>query len=199
MRKQAHRRMRSPRRMPTQKQLESELKRERRKGQRGSSARVVAGVAIVAAALAALIAVFVTPVFEITGTSMTPTLEQGEYVVAIKGSKFNTADVVAINFGSRVLVKRVIAGPGQWVNVKDTGEVTVDGHALNEPYLTERAKGKCDIQLPYQVPDDCYFVMGDHRSTSVDSRSSSIGCVSRADIVGKIEATVWPLSKAGLL
>lgn len=130
---------------------------------------------------------------------MTPTLKEGDFVLAMKGQGYGTGDVVAINYGSQILVKRVIAGPGSWVDIDDDGVVTVNGKELQEPYLEQRSLGKCDIELPCQVPDDSYFVMGDHRETSVDSRSAAVGCIARADIVGKITATVWPLPNAGLL
>ena len=107
--------------------------------------------------------------------------------------------MVAFYIGNKILVKRCIAGPGQWVNLDGEGNVYVDGELLNEPYLTEKSLGECDLELPCQVPDNRYFCMGDHRTTSVDSRSTAVGCVSEEQIVGKILFRVWPLSEFGVL
>lgn len=184
---------------PTLPQLESELARVKHRGRYGRIFRSTIYALLAVAALAVLVATLWLPVLQISGTSMTPTLDEDEIVVAAKGSGFAPGDVVALNYGSRILVKRVIAGPGDWVSITDDGTVYVNGQELSEPYLTEKALGKCDIAMPYQVPDGSYFVMGDHRSTSVDSRSSSVGCISVDDIVGKIVLRVWPLSDAGLV
>jgi signal peptidase I len=149
------------------------------------------------AAATILEATLALPVLQISGTSMSPTLAEGQIVVALKGSGYTTGDVVAINYGSRVLVKRIIAGPGQWVNITSDGTVYVDGVAIDEDYITDKSLGKCDITLPYQVPDDSWFVMGDHRETSVDSRSASVGSIASGDIVGKIILRVWPFNTLG--
>ena len=120
-------------------------------------------------------------------------------VITVKGSDFAPGDLVAFYMGNKILVKRCIAGPGQWVDIDADGNVYVDGKLLDEPYLTEKALGDCDIEFPYQVPDNRYFCMGDHRSTSVDSRSTTVGCVSDEQIVGKIVFRVWPLPDFGTL
>ena len=128
-----------------------------------------------------------------------PTLDEGDIVISVKGSDFAPGDLVAFYMGNKILVKRCIAGPGQWVDIDADGNVYVDGELLDEPYLTEKALGDCDIELPYQVPDNRYFCMGDHRSTSVDSRSTTVGCVSDEQIVGKIVFRVRPLPGFGAL
>ena len=133
------------------------------------------------------------PVLQIYGASMAPTLDEGDIVISVKGSDFAPGDLVAFYMGNKILVKRCIAGPGQWVDIDADGNVYVDGELLDEPYLTEKALGDCDIELPYQVPDNRYFCLGDHRSTSVDSRSTTVGCISDEQIVGKIVLRVWPL------
>ena len=130
---------------------------------------------------------------------MAPTLDEGDIVISVKGSDFAPGDLVAFHMGNKILVKRSIAGLGQWVDIDADGNVYVDGELLDEPYLTEKAHGDCDIALTYQVPDNRYFCMGDHRSTSVDSRSTTVGCVSDEQIVGKIVFRVWPLPDCGTL
>lgn len=154
---------------------------------------------VTVAAAAVLVATLFMPVLRIYGSSMTPTLHEGNVVVTWKASSFETGDIVSFYYNNKVLVKRVIAGPGSWVDITEDGVVTVNGKPIDEPYVSELALGECDIEMPYQVPDGRYFVMGDHRATSVDSRSSAIGCVSEEQVVGKVLATIWPLDSIGLV
>jgi signal peptidase I len=149
------------------------------------------------AAAAVLVATLFLPVLQIYGFSMTPCLSESDIVVSLKGFDFKRGDIVSFYFNNKILVKRVIAFPGEWVNIDEDGNVFINDEPLAEPYLVERALGECDLELPYQVPDGKVFVCGDHRSTSVDSRSSTIGCVSEEQIVGKIVFRVWPLKKFG--
>lgn len=149
------------------------------------------------AAVAVLVATLVTPVLQITGSSMTPTLHDGQLVVSLKGGSFSQGDVIAFYYNNKILIKRVIAGPGDWVDIDQYGNVSVNDQPLDEPYLTDKALGECDIELPYQVPDGRYFVMGDHRATSVDSRSTTIGCVAEEQVVGNIAFRIWPLTELG--
>ena len=188
-----------PREIPSLEQLTAELERENYKRRYNRVLRSTIYTLIVVAAVAVLVATIWMPVLQIYGSSMTPTLNEGDIVVSVKGSDFDPGDLVAFYLGNKILVKRCIAGPGQWVDIDEEGNVYVDGKLLDEPYLTEKALGDCDIALPYQVPDNRYFCMGDHRSTSVDSRSTTVGCVSDEQIVGKIVFRVWPLPDFGTL
>lgn len=189
--------MRREQELPSVEQLRAELNREQHNKQYLRVLRSTTNTLVVVAAAAVLIAVLFLPVLQIYGSSMNPTLEEGDIVISVKGTEFESGDLVCFYLGNKLLVKRYIAGAGQWVDMDEEGNVYVDGVLLDEPYLIERAVGECDIELPYQVPDGKIFVMGDHRSTSVDSRSTSVGCVSDEQIVGKIVFQVWPLADLG--
>ena len=185
--------------VPTVAQLEQELKREtyRRRYNRVLLSTIYTLITV--AAVAVLVATLFLPVLRIYGTSMTPTTTDGDIVVSVKGGSFERGDIIAFWFNNKILVKRVIAQAGEWVDIDEAGNVSINGEPLDEPYLTEKALGECDIELPYQVPDGRLFVMGDHRSTSSDSRSSAVGCVAEEQIVGKLVFRVWPLGEFGPL
>ena len=185
--------------IPELAQLEAELARVKYRSRYRLVLRSTVYTLIVVAAIAVLVATIWMPVLQIYGSSMTPTLSEGDIVVSLKGSAFQRGDLVAFYLGNKILVKRCIAGPGQWVDIDDEGNVYVDGEQLDEPYLMEKALGDCNIELPYQVPDSRYFCMGDHRSTSVDSRNTAVGCVAEEQIVGNIVFRVWPLADFGVV
>lgn len=185
--------------IPDVQELEAELKRVKYRSRYHSVLQSTVYTLVVVAAIAVLVATIWMPVLQIYGTSMTPTVNEDDIVISMKGSEFEAGDLIAFYLGNKILVKRCIAGPGQWVNIDESGSVYVDGTLLEEPYLTEKALGDCNITLPYQVPDNRYFCMGDHRSTSVDSRHTDVGCVSEEQVVGKIVFRVWPLKDFGSL
>jgi signal peptidase I len=177
--------------------MERELHRLRYRSNYARTLRSTIGILITVAAVAVLIATLLLPVLQIYGSSMADTLVDGDIVVSVKETNLQRQDVVAFYYNNKILVKRVIASAGEWVDIDDEGNVTVDGEPLDEPYLMDKALGECDITFPYQVPEGRLFVMGDHRSVSVDSRSTSVGCVSEEQIVGKLVFRLWPLSSFG--
>ena len=184
---------------PSAEVVEQELNRERyvRRYRRTLKSTIFA--LITAAAAAVLVATLWLPVLQIFGSSMTPTLEAGEIVVSVKDSDLEPGDIVAFYYGNKVLINRYIAGPGTWVDIKEDGTVLLDGEVLEEPYLSAKSFGICDLELPYQVPDGTHFLMGDQRDTSVDSRHSSVGCITNEQIVGKIVYRVWPFEVFGFV
>lgn len=188
-----------PPQAPTVEQLEKELNRENYRKRYNRVLRNTIYTLITVAAIAVLVATLFLPVLRIYGSSMTPTLSDGDIVVSVKGGEYSRGDVVAFWFNNKILVKRVVALPGEWVDIDGDGTVSVNGKPLEEPYLTEKALGECDLELPYQVPDGRLFVMGDHRSTSQDSRSSAVGCVSEEMLVGRLVFRVWPLEGFGTI
>ena len=183
--------------IPSPELLENEIKRGRH---RKTFIRVLKNTVfslLVVVAVSAILTVLVLPVLQITGTSMSDTLQDGDIVIAVKSTDLETGDLIAFYYNNSILVKRVIASAGSWVDVKEDGTVYVNNSPLNEPYVTDLALGNCDITLPYQVPDGTYFVMGDHRLTSIDSRNTALGCISKDLVVGKLIFRVWPLPGFG--
>ncbi|MBQ9968169.1 MAG: signal peptidase I [Oscillospiraceae bacterium] len=185
--------------VPSLQDIQAERKRIRRKEYYRQSLRGTVYVLVVVAAVAVLIATLFLPILQISGDSMSPTLEHDEIVVLLKTKEFKEGDLIGFYYQGKILLKRVIALPESEVAIDGDGNVYVDGALLEEPYVTEKVLGDCDLEFPYKVPGTGYFVMGDRRSNSVDSRNSVIGAVSRDDIIGKIVIRVWPFSRFGFV
>lgn len=181
----------------TTEQFEQELKAVRYRERYGRTLKSTIYMLITVAATAVLVATLWLPVFQVFGSSMTPTLQDGQIVISIKTDTFESGDIIAFYYNNKILVKRVVAESGQWVDIEDDGTVLVDNKTLDEPYLQEKAFGDCNITLPYQVPESRVFVMGDHRAISIDSRNTAVGCVAEEQIVGKLFFRVWPLREFG--
>lgn len=177
--------------------IEAELKKEQYKHTYSRVLRSTIFALLVVAAVSVLVAMLLLPVLQINGESMTETLQNGDVVVALNGSSYETGDVIAFYYNNTILIKRVIATAGDWVDIDSDGNVYINNQLLDEPYISEKALGECNITLPYQVPDGRCFVMGDHRATSIDSRNTAVGCVNTDMVLGRILFRVWPLNEFG--
>ena len=185
--------------IPSLTEIQSERKRIRRGTYYRQALQGTVSVLLVVAAIAVLITTLFLPILQISGDSMAPTLEHDEIVVLLKTKKFERGDLIGFYYQGKILLKRVIALPGDEVAIDASGNVYVNGELLEEPYVTELGLGDCDLEFPFKVPGTSYFVLGDRRSNSVDSRNSVIGAVSRDDIIGKVFIRVWPIPKFGFV
>ena len=178
--------------LPTKSQVEKERKRYRRQKAYNKALRGTIYVLTIVAAVAVLIATLVLPVLQIEGTSMEPTLSNGDIVLLMKTTRFERGDLCAFTWNNKLLVKRVVGLPGDWIEIDTDGTVYLNGDKLDEPYVQQTALGECDLEFPFQVPQEQYFVIGDMRESSIDSRNSLIGCIPKDQIVGKVFFRVWP-------
>ena len=177
--------------IPTTEELEKELQREKYKTKYNKLLKNTLYILLIISSLSLLVATFLLPILEIYGSSMKPTLNNGDIVVSIKKSKFKTGDIIAFYYNNKILVKRIVATSSQWVNIDESGNVYVDDNLLDESYIKEKSFGETDISFPYQVPENTYFVLGDSRDNSIDSRNSLIGTIKKEDIIGKILFKIW--------
>lgn len=185
--------------LPTLEQIRRERSRLQYRSRYGRALRSTLRALAVAAALAVLVATLWLPVLRIYGSSMWPTLMDGQIVLCVKTRSFAPGDVTAFYHGNKLLIKRYVAGPSDWVDIDDSGNVTVNSEPLEEPYLAEKAFGQTNISLPYQVPEGRYFVMGDNRDASVDSRNTAVGPIAMDQVVGKVFFRIWPLREFGVV
>ena len=185
--------------VPSINDIQRERKRIRRKDYYKKALRGTISVLVVVAAVAVLITTLFLPILQISGDSMSLTLEHDEIVVLLKAREFKRGDLVGFDYQGKILIKRVIAMPEDEVVIDAEGNVYVNGELLEEPYITEKELGNCDLEFPYNVPAASYFVMGDRRNNSVDSRNSAVGAISKDDIIGKVFVRVWPFSRFGFV
>ena len=185
--------------VPSLTEIQSERKRIRRGTYYRQALRGTVSVLLVVAAVAVLVTTLFLPILQISGDSMSPTLEHDEIVVLLKTKKFERGDLIGFYYQGKILLKRVIAVPEDEVAIDADGNVYVNGELLEEPYVTDKELGDCDLEFPYKVPGTSYFVLGDRRSNSVDSRNSVVGAISRDDIIGKVFIRVWPIPKFGFV
>ena len=185
--------------LPTKKQVEAERKRYRRKKAYNKALRGTVYVLTIVAAVAVLIATLILPVLQIEGTSMEPTLSNGDIVLLTKTTRFNRGDLCGFTWNNKLLIKRVIGVPGDWIEIDTDGTIYLNGEMLEEPYVEQPAFGECDLEFPFQVPQEQYFVVGDMRESSIDSRNSLIGCIPKDQIVGKVFFRVWPFNRISFL
>ena len=181
--------------IPSIEQVEAELSERKHKKEYGRALRNTICVLIVVDAIAVLISTLILPVLQASGGSMEPTLYDGDIIVLVKTDKYHTGELIGFYYQNKLLLKRVIASAGDYVDIDDNGVVMVNGKVIDEPYVSELSKGSCDISLPYQVPDGRIFVMGDHRAVSIDSRTKAVGCIETDQIVGRVFFRIWPLNR----
>ena len=185
--------------IPTKEEVAEERERLKHKKEYNRVLRSTIYALLVEAAIAVLIATQFLPVLQVSGSSMEPTLADEDIILLAKTNSFQTGELCGFYWQNKLLLKRIIGTPGDIIDIKEDGTVFVNGEEIEEPYVSEKALGECDLTFPYQVPENRYFVMGDHRTVSIDSRSSVIGCVEKEQIIGKVIMRIWPLSELSII
>ncbi|MDD6455042.1 MAG: signal peptidase I [Lachnospiraceae bacterium] len=185
--------------IPTKEEVAEERERLKHKKEYNRVLRSTIYALLVVAAIAVLIATQFLPVLQVSGSSMEPTLADEDIILLAKTNSFQTGELCGFYWQNKLLLKRIIGTPGDIIDIKEDGTVFVNGEEIEEPYVSEKALGECDLTFPYQVPENRYFVMGDHRTVSIDSRSSVIGCVEKEQIIGKVIMRIWPLSELSII
>lgn len=147
--------------LPTMEQAYTEQRRMKYKAAYRSALLSTINALLLVAAVAVLLSSLLLPVMQISGNSMEPTLENNDIIVLIKTNRFGIGDLCSFSWNNRMLIKRVIGVPGDWIEIDSGGTVYVNGQEIDEPYVTEKSLGECDIEFPYQVPENCLFMMGD--------------------------------------
>ena len=179
--------------------LEEEIKSEKYKSKYTKILRSTIYALIIIASISALIGTLIMPVLEVNNTTMKPLLENNEIVLSLKTKKLKQGDIIAFYQGNKILIKRVVAVPGNYISIDEEGNVYVDGEVLNEPYVTNKQKGETNIEFPYQVPESEYFVLSDERDKTTDSRNEDIGLIKKDNVIGKVIFRVWPFKKLGAI
>ncbi|MCC8097946.1 MAG: signal peptidase I [Eubacterium sp.] len=185
--------------IPTEEAVKQERKRLRYRRKWRKTLLNTVYILIVVAAVSVLAATLFVPVLQVSGTSMEPTLNDKDIVLLYKTPNFETGELCAFYYQNKLLLKRVIGSPGDIIDIDKDGNVSVNGEALDEPYVTNKSIGECDISLPYQVPENRYFVLGDNRTTSIDSRSSVVGCIEKEQIIGRVTFRIWPFANMSFI
>ena len=182
---------------PTTQEFKKEYSRLRKKQEFHQGLGRVIRILVVVAAISIIIATVFFSIMQVRGSSMSPTMEENEIIIVNRYSDVKKGDLIAFYYNNKVLLKRVIGISGDMVDMDDEGNVYVNNEKIEEEYLEEKDYGTPDITFPYQVPDGRYFVMGDHRSVSIDSRYQIIGTVSSEQLIGKVKFRIWPITRFG--
>lgn len=184
--------------IPKLEELENEIEREKYKLKYKKTLKSTINTLIIVVAISSLLSTLLFPVLKIYGKSMTPTLIEGDIVLCVKKSNFEHGDIIAFYYNNRILIKRVIGVSSDWINIDEEGNVYVNDILLEEPYIEEKSYGETDIEYPYQVPENSYFVLGDSRSSSIDSRNSIVGTIPKENVIGEILIKLWPIKRIGI-
>lgn len=182
--------------LPTAEQVEAERSSLRRKDKIKKTFRSAAAILTVVAAIAVLLSTLVLPVIQISGDSMEPSFHNGDIVVLNKLQKLKSGQLCCVSWQNKLLMKRVIGLSGDDILIDEDGNVYVNDELIDEPYAQNKCLGECDITFPYHVPEGKLFVLGDRRDTSIDSRSTAIGCVDKEQIIGQVLFKIWPLGNS---